>query len=227
MKTIGIIGGMSIQSTIHYIEDMTNIVHEKLGGLNSPKIAMSCVNFAEIEPGQRSGDWDMLGDILADHARRVVAAGADFVILATNTMHKVADKIQNAVDVPFLHIADATADAIKKDGLVKIGLLGTSYTMEQDFYKGRLAAAGLDIIVPNAADRKIVNDIIFQELCVGIVRDESRREYNRIIESMIADGATAIILGCTEIGMLIDRASVPLYDTTKIHVAAAVNAVLS
>ena len=221
MKKIGIIGGLSIQSTIHYIEGLSRNIYDALGGLNSPRIAMSTLNFAEHEPMMKAGEWDRLAKVAAAEAKSVRAAGADFIILETNTWHKVAEDIEKAVDIPFLHIADATSAEIKKHGARKIGLLGTAYTMEQDFYKGRLLAAGLDVAIPNKDDRDIVNRIIFEELCVGKVTDSARAEYERIINQMADNGAEGVILGCTEIGMLVKSAAVPLYDTTAIHVKAA------
>ncbi|MDL2295198.1 aspartate/glutamate racemase family protein [Lachnospiraceae bacterium OttesenSCG-928-E19] len=221
MKKIGIIGGMSLQSTIHYIEDLNNIINGKLGGLTSPRILLSSVDFSEYEPLQRSGDWDLIGKRLAAEAKDVQAGGADFIILATNTMHKVADQIISVIDIPFIHIADATCDVILADGIKNIGLLGTKYTMEQDFYKGKLESAGLNVIVPNAEDRMIVNDIIFNELCLGIVKHGSVTKYQEIISKLKDAGAQGVILGCTEIGMLVTESVLPLYDTTKIHVNAA------
>lgn len=221
MKKIGIIGGMSLQSTLHYVEGLNDVINKKLGGLTSPRILLSSVDFAEYEPLQRSGDWDLIGKMLADEAKLVQAGGADFVILATNTMHKVADQIQSAINIPFIHIADATKDVILKDGIKNIGLLGTRYTMEQDFYKGKLEQAGLNVIVPDEMDRKIINDIIFGELCLGIVKPESAQKYQEIIQKLKDAGAEGVILGCTEIGMLVQESVLPLYDTTEIHVMAA------
>ncbi|MDR2869418.1 MAG: aspartate/glutamate racemase family protein [Deferribacteraceae bacterium] len=221
MQKIGILGGMSLQSTLHYIEGLNNEISTALGGLASPRILLSSVDFAEYEPLQRSADWDLIASKLAAEAKLIEVAGADFLILATNTMHKVADQITAAINIPFIHIADATCAAIKADGLQKIGLLGTQYTMEQDFYKGKLVAAGLNVLVPAEADRKIINDVIFQELCLGIVKEESAQKYQEIIAKLQDAGAEAVILGCTEIGMLVKKATLPLYDTTEVHVKAA------
>jgi aspartate racemase len=192
-----------------------------LGGLVSPRIILSAVDFSEYEPLQRLGDWELIGKNLSKEAINIEAGGADFLIIATNTMHKVWDKIQSAINIPIIHIADATKDVILKDGIKNIGLLGTSYTMEQDFYKGRLEAAGLNVIVPDQADRKTVNDIIFQELCLGIVNPQSAEKYQGIISKLKDAGAEGIILGCTEIGMLVKQSVLSIYDTTKIHVQAA------
>lgn len=221
MKKIGILGGMSLQSTIHYIEGLNNEINGTLGGLASPRILLSSVDFSEYEPLQRSGYWDLIGKNLAAEAKYIEYGGADFLILATNTMHKVADIITSAINIPFIHIADATRDVILTDKITNIGLLGTSYTMEQDFYKGKLEQSGLNVIVPDAGDRKIVNDIIFNELCLGIVKPESEQKYQEIIVKLKNDGAQGVILGCTEIGMLIKKSVLPLYDTTVIHVRAA------
>ena len=221
MKKIGILGGMSLHSTIHYIDGLNREINKAKGGLASPRIVMSAVDFSEIEPLQRSGDWSRMAKVLSDEAKYIEMGGADFVILSTNTMHKVADDITAAIKIPFIHIADATRDAILADGIKTIGLLGTRYTMEQEFYKGRLASAGLKVIIPNDSDRKIINDIIYQELCLGIVKTESEKQYQNIIEKLKADGAEGVILGCTEIGMLVKKSSLPLYDTTEIHIRAA------
>jgi aspartate racemase len=221
MKKIGILGGMSLQSTMHYIEGLNKEINCALGGLASPRIIMSAVDFAEYEPLQASGDWDLIGQNLAKEAKAVESGGADFVILATNTMHKVAPQIMEAINIPFIHIADATIDAISADGLKNVGLLGTKYTMEQDFYKGKLEQAGLNVIIPNESDRNVVNDIIFGELCLGVVKEESAQKYQAIIAKLQDAGAEGVILGCTEIGMLVKRSLLPIYDTTEIHVKAA------
>jgi aspartate racemase len=181
MKKIGILGGMSLQSTLHYIEGLNEVINKKMGGLTSPRILLSSVDFAEYEPLQRSADWDLIGTMLSNEAKLIEVAGADFIIMATNTMHKVAEKIQSEINIPFIHIADATKDVILADGIKNIGLLGTKYTMEQKFYKGKLDQAGLNVIVPDENDRQIINDIIFQELCLGIVKPESAEKYQNII----------------------------------------------
>lgn len=230
MKTIGLIGGMSWQSTSDYYRNINTGIKAQLGGLHSAKIALYSVDFAEIEKHQHAGDWDATAEILSDAARKVEAAGADFLMICTNTMHKVAPQVQASVGIPLLHLADATAQNLIDDGITKVGLLGTAFTMEQDFYKGRLQDKfGLDVRVPNFDDRKIVHDIIYGELCLGEVKDDSRQHYLRIIEQLAADGAQAVILGCTEIGMLVaqDNTDVKLYDTTAIHAERAVSLALA
>lgn len=225
MKTIGLIGGMSWESTAHYYSGLNEGVKAKLGGLHSAKIAMVSVDFAPIEKLQHLGDWDATADILIDAAKNVEAAGADFVMICTNTMHEVAPKIEEEISIPILHIADATADAIKDKEFKKVGLLGTAFTMERDFYKGRLTDKHrIDVIVPNKKERKIVHDVIYQELCLGEIKDTSKALYIKIIERLANEGAEAVILGCTEIGMLVRQADtdVVLLDTTAIHAEKAV-----
>jgi len=225
MKTIGLIGGMSWESTAHYYSGLNEGVKAKLGGLHSAKIAMVSVDFAPIEKLQHLGDWDATADILIDAAKNVEAAGADFVMICTNTMHEVAPKIETEISIPILHIADATADVIKDKEFKKVGLLGTAFTMERDFYKGRLTDKhGIDVIVPNKEERKIVHDVIYQELCLGEIKDTSKAVYLKIIERLANEGAEAVILGCTEIGMLVKQAdtNVVLLDTTAIHAEKAV-----
>jgi len=219
MKTLGLIGGMSWESTALYYRVINETVKERLGGLHSAQLVLHSVDFHDIEVLQRSGQWDQAGQVLARAASSLVAAGADALVLCTNTMHKVADAIEHAVPVPLLHIADPTAAAIKARGLSRVGLLGTGFTMEQDFYRERLRQGGVEAFVPNAADRQIVHRVIYEELCLGVVRDESRAEYRRIIRDLQRDGAQAVILGCTEICMLIgpNDADVPLFDTTHLH----------
>ncbi len=225
MKTIGLIGGMSWESTAHYYQRINEGIKQRLGGLHSARIALHSVDFHDIERLQNAGDWDEAGAYLAQAARSLEAAGADFLILCTNTMHKVVPAIEAAVKITFLHIADPTATAVKSANIQRIGLLGTRFTMEQDFYRGRLEAQhGLQVLVPDAADRQIVHDIIYQELCLGIVREESRQAYREVIERLSARGAQGIILGCTEIAMLIapTDSRVPVFDTTAIHATSAV-----
>ncbi len=225
MKTIGLIGGMSWESTAGYYREINEGVRRQLGGLHSAKIVLYSVDFEPIEKLQHSGDWDATGRILADAARSVEAGGAEFLLICTNTMHKVADQIERAVSIPLLHIADATAEVLVHNGVKKIGLLGTAFTMEREFYKGRLSEKhGLDVIVPDAPDRKLVHDIIYQELCLGHIEQASKREYIRIVNKLTEMGSEGVILGCTEIGMLIgqDDTNTTLYDTTKIHAAKAV-----
>ncbi|WP_332855563.1 aspartate/glutamate racemase family protein [Duganella sp. S19_KUP01_CR8] len=224
MKTIGLIGGMSWESTVPYYRQVNETVKQHLGGLHSAKVVLYSVDFHEVERLQHAGDWDAAGTLLADAARSLRAAGADFLVLCTNTMHKVAHAIEAAVDIPLFHIADPTAIEIKHAGYGKVGLLGTRFTMEQAFYKDRLRERhGLDVIVPDQHDRDIVHRIIYEELCLGRIVDASRDEYRRIIAGLVAQGAQAIILGCTEISLLVAQpdADVPLFDTTAIHARKA------
>jgi len=225
MKTIGMIGGMSWESSIEYYRIVNQAVREKLGGLHSAKSIMYSVEFAEIEELQHQNQWDKLADIMVEAGRSLEKGGANFVIICTNTMHKLYDEVQQAIKIPMLNIADATAEKIKSEGLNRIALLGTRFTMEEDFYKGRLIQKyGLDVITPEAQDRKIVDDIIYKELCLGKINDDSRHAYQDIIQGLITSGAEGIILGCTEIGLLVKQedSSVPLFDTAQIHAEAAV-----
>ncbi|MCP4757511.1 MAG: aspartate/glutamate racemase family protein [Proteobacteria bacterium] len=225
MKTIGLLGGMSWESTAVYYRLINEGIKENLGGLHSAKICMVSVDFEEIEELQRSQDWPETARILGDAAKRIEAAGADFLVVCTNTMHKVAPEIEFAVSIPLLHIADATADRILKDGYSKVGLLGTAFTMEQKFYKGRLESVhGIEVLVPGEPDRAIVHRIIYDELCLGEIKSESRADYLRVIDQLFERGAQAVILGCTEIASLVQQVhtSVPLYNTTEIHAAQAV-----
>jgi len=229
MKTVGLLGGMSWESTAGYYKAINEGVKSKLGGLHSAKIAMYSVDFEPIEKLQHQGDWEGTAQILTDAARKVESAGADFLLICTNTMHKVAAQIEEAIDIPILHIADATAEMLLANGVQTVGLLGTAFTMEEDFYKGRLQKQhGLDVIVPNATDRKLVHDVIYNELCFGKIEPESKVEYLRVISALAAQGAQAVILGCTEIGMLVQQSdtSVALYDTTQIHASKAVERML-
>ncbi len=229
MKTIGLIGGMSWESTALYYRLLNEGIKKKLGKLHSAKIALVSVDFQEVEVLQHRGEWEQAGALLADAAQGVEAAGADFVLICTNTMHKVASRVQEAVTIPLLHLADATAKRIQSNGYETIGLLGTRFTMEEDFYRGRLTSQhGLEVIVPAAGDRELVHRVIYDELCQGKTDDGSRREYLRIIEQMHAEGAQGVIEGCTEIGMLVqqEHTSVPLFDTTTIHVEEAVELAL-
>ena len=225
MKTIGLLGGMSWESTLGYYRAINEGVKNALGGLHSAKIAMYSVDFEPIEKLQHAGDWEGTARILCEAARRVQAAGADFLLICTNTMHKVASQVEEAIDIPLLHIADATADVLKRNGIKTVGLLGTAFTMEQDFYKGRLSEKyGLHVLVPNAEDRLIVHDAIYHELCLGKIQAASKTEFLRIIDGLADEGAEAVILGCTEIGMLIsqDDTHVKLFDTAAIHAQKAV-----
>jgi aspartate racemase len=225
MKTIGLLGGMSWESTLGYYRAINEGVRQKLGGLHSAQIAMVSVDFAPIEQLQHADDWTGTAEILGDAARGVEAAGADFLLICTNTMHKVAPQIEAAIRIPVLHIADATAEVLLADGVGTVGLLGTAFTMEQAFYRGRLAERyGLEVLVPHTADRDLVHRVIYEELCQGRVEPGSKAEYLRIVASLAARGAEAVILGCTEIGMLIGQrdTEVRLLDTTLIHAQKAV-----
>jgi aspartate racemase len=224
MKTLGLIGGMSWESSIPYYRQINQHIKQSLGGLHSAKLILYSVDFHEIEILQRAGDWESAGQILAQAARSLELAGAECIVLCTNTMHKCAAAIQTAVQIPLLHIADPTAQDIKAQGLQRIALLGTRFTMEQGFYKDRLSEQhGLQVMVPDEPDRAIIHRIIYDELCLGKIEATSRKEYQRIIAQLIADGAQGIILGCTEIGLLVTQAdaSVPLFDTTGLHARAA------
>lgn len=224
MKTIGLIGGMSWESTVPYYRTINETIKAHLGGLHSAKLVLVSVDFAEIEHLQKAGDWDTAGQVLAAAAQSLQRAGADCVVLCTNTMHKVAPAIQAAVTTPLLHIADATAQAITAAGVDTVGLLGTRFTMEQAFYKDRLADQhGLRVWVPPTEARDTVHRIIYEELCLGQVRDDSREAYRAIMADLVAQGAQAIILGCTEISLLVgaNDATVPLFDTTAIHARSA------
>lgn len=230
MQTIGLIGGMSWESTIPYYRVLNEVVRAQCGGLHSAKVALYSVDFAEYEPRLRSGAWEEIGDGLVEAARRVAAAGADFLVLCTNTMHKVAPRIEAQVGLPLLHIVDPTAQAIAQAGWRKVGLLGTRFTMEEEFYRERLRVShGIEALVPDGADREVVNRVIFEELCRGRVLESSREEYRRIVRTLAARGAQAVILGCTEITLLIGAADspIPLYDTTSLHATAAARRALA
>ncbi|MGY3853131.1 aspartate/glutamate racemase family protein [Aeromonas aquatilis] len=225
MKCIGLLGGMSWESTVSYYQALNRGVRAQLGGLHSARVLLNSVDFAGIERLQHAGDWPATARLLAAEARKLQDGGADFLLIGTNTMHKVAPEIEAAIDIPLLHIADATAAKLRADGITQVGLLGTRFTMEQDFYKGRLQERfGLAVLVPDEAGRERVHRIIYDELCLGEIRESSRAEYLAIIEGLAAAGAEAVILGCTEIALLVGdaRAAVPLYDTTAIHAEAAV-----
>ena len=220
MKIIGLIGGMSWESTVTYYQQINEAIKAQLGGLHSAKLVLYSVDFHEIERLQHAGDWDAAGKLLADAARALESAGADFLVLCTNTMHKVAPAIEAAVRIPLLHIADPTGDAIKRAGLSCVGLLGTRFTMEQAFYRDRLRERhGLTVLIPGDDDREIVHRVIYEELCLGQVKPESRDEYRRIIAALVSQRAEGIILGCTEISLLVGPADadVPLFDTTALH----------
>jgi aspartate racemase len=224
MRTIGLIGGMSWESTETYYRLINEAVREKLGGLHSARIILYSVDFHDIEQQQSAGDWIAAGALLAEAAKAIERAGADFLVLCTNTMHKVAPAIEAAVGIPLLHIADATAEAIKRAGHRRIGLLATRYTMEQDFYRDRLKQHGIDVLIPDEPDRGEVHRIIYEELCLGVIRPESRARFRNVMHKLVALGAEAIVLGCTEISLLVDAsdASVPMFDTTRLHASSAV-----
>ncbi len=229
MKTVGLLGGMSWESTELYYRLINEGIKARLGGLHSAKIAMVSVDFYEIEQRQHSGDWAGTAAILSDAAQKIEAAGADFLVICTNTMHKVASQIEQAIDIPILHIADATAAQVLQENINSIGLLGTNFTMEQPFYKGHLEEKyGLKVIVPEHPDREIVHQVIYDELCLGNVIPASRESYLRIMDEMVRQGAAGVILGCTEITMLINQecTDIPLFDTTAIHAEAAVTEAL-
>lgn len=230
MKTIGMLGGMSWESTAIYYKEINEYTRNALGGLHSAKICLYSADFEEISGLQHRGQWSEMIAQLSRAAQFVEAGGANFIIICTNTMHKIASEIEAVVSIPLLHIADATAAALVTDNITRVGLLGTGFTMRESFYKDRLAEKfGIDVIVPQADQQKIVHDIIYSELCVGIIRDESRQQYLNIINQLHDRGAEAIILGCTEIVLLVqqEHSSVPLYDTAKIHAVQAAKLALS
>src|SRR4051812_11206007 len=228
-KVIGLLGGMSWESSAEYYRLANEAVRDRLGGLHSARILLSSLDFAEIEALQLTGQWDRAGEILAAEAATLEAAGAELLLLCTNTMHKVADQVQAAVSIPLLHLADTSAAAVRAAGLGTVGLLATAFTMEQDFYRDRLAGHGLRVLVPDADDRAEVHRIIYDELCRGVIREESRQIYRRAIDRLVAAGAQGIILGCTEIELLIGPADcpVPVFPTTRLHVEAAVTSALA
>ncbi len=230
MKTIGLLGGMSWESTETYYRLINEGIKSRLGGLHSAKICLYSVDFEELEIHLQTGNWSEIASILSAAAKKVENAGADFLVVCTNTMHNVVPEIESKLQIPVLHIADATAETIKTQGIATLGLLGTRFTMEQDFYKGRLAAKhGLKVIIPNESERQVVHRIIFEELVLGKLKPESRAEYVRIIDRLAAQGAEAVVLGCTEIAMLVKQAHTPvrLFDTTRIHAEEAVARALS
>ncbi|BDM69419.1 aspartate racemase [Streptomyces nigrescens] len=227
MRTIGLLGGMSWESTAEYYRLLNELTRERLGGLHSSKCVLYSVDFAEIERLQVEGRWDEAAEILAEAAKALEAAGADLLLICTNTMHKVADQVAAATSVPLLHL-DTTAEAVRAQGLRRIGLLGTAFTMEQDFYRGRLARHGLDVLVPDAPGRSTVHKVIYDELCLGIVREESRASFQAVINDLVTAGAEGIVLGCTEIELLIgpEHSPVPVFPTTRLHAEAAVDRAL-
>jgi len=228
MRTIGLLGGMSWESTAGYYQAINHGIKQRLGGLHSAKLVMVSVDFAEIERMQRNGDWGSAAKVLSNAARQLQAAGAQGFVICTNTMHKVAEQVQSGTDIPLLHIADATARVLNANGLTKVGLLGTAFTMEHNFYKGRVAEHGLEVVIPNSVDRELVHNVIYHELCLGKVQDSSRIAYLNVIDKLSAEGAQAVILGCTEIGLLVQQThtSIPLYDTAEIHAQAALGFML-
>ena len=223
MKTIGLIGGMSWESTVTYYQIINETVKEQLGGLHSAKCILYSVDFEEIEKCQARGDWDRSAEILTEAARSLEKAGADFVLICTNTMHKIAPQVAAGIHIPLVHIAEMTAVELKKAGIQTVGLLGTKYTMLQDFYKQVLRDNGIDVLIPDEKDVELVNHVIYDELCLGQVKPESKKEYLRIIDSLASRGAQGIILGCTEIGLLVQQpdTAIPLFDTAQIHARSA------
>ena len=223
MKTIGLIGGMSWESTITYYQLLNEAAKERLGGLHSAKILLYSVDFFEVEALMSRGDWDQAADLLGGVAERLERAGADFVLICTNTLHKVAPQVQSRIGVPLVHIAEAAADELLAQGISRVALLGTKYTMTQDFYREKLTRRGIDVLIPEGDDIELVNRVIFDELCLGIVREPSRAEYIRVIEALQHRGAQGVLLGCTELGLIVSQSDIelPLYDTTVIHAKKA------
>ena len=229
MKTIGLIGGMSWESSIEYYRIINQEVREALGGVHSAKSVMVSLDFGEIEELQMKGDWEEATQVMIQSAREVERGGADFLLICTNTMHLMAEEVQAGIDIPLLHIADATARAVKDEGLKSVGLLGTRFTMEKDFYRGRLEKAHkLKVFVPDSSGRELVHNVIYDELVQGMIKDVSRQSYREVIRNLVNEGAEGIVLGCTEIGLLVKRddVSVPVFDTMEIHALAAVDAAL-
>ena len=229
MRKIGLLGGMSWESTALYYRLLNEDVRERLGGFHSARLVLASVDFADIEAMQVAGDWEAAGAALADEARSLEAAGAECLVLCTNTMHKVADAIEGAVDIPLLHLADVTADAVRTAGVDRVALLGTRFTMEQPFYADRLRSHGLDVLVPEGDDLTLVHDVIYDELVLGLVREESRSAYVDVVRRLVGRGAGGVVLGCTEIELLIgpDDVDVPVFATTALHARAAVDFALS
>ncbi len=223
MKTIGLIGGMSWESTVTYYKIINETVKEKLGGLHSAKCILYSVDFQEIEECQANGNWEKSGEILGEAANNLEKAGADFIVICTNTMHKVINQIKEKISIPILHIAEMTAEKILEKGLKNIALLGTKYTMEQDFYKSKLIEKGINVIIPDKNDIEIINKVIYDELCLGTINSNSKKKFLEIVDKLRSKGAEGIILGCTEIGLLIknEDTDVPLFDTAVIHAEEA------
>lgn len=230
MKKIGMLGGMSWESTSQYYELINRELNRRLGGLHSARIALNSLDFHDIELLQKAAEWGSLADILSKSALSLEEAGADFIVICTNTMHKVEPDIAAALSIPILHIADATGQVLKTDKIKRVGLLGTAFTMEQDFYKSRLATKfGIDVVIPEAEDRSLIHNVIYDELCKGTINEKSRSGYLRIIDKLHGKGCEGVVLGCTEIPMLVNRShtNIALYDTTKIHAFAAVDLALA
>lgn len=223
MKIVGLIGGMSWESTVTYYQLLNETIKKELGGLHSAKVLLYSVDFAAIEEHQAKGEWDKSAKVLSEAASKLEKAGADFIVICTNTMHKVTPQIEKTISIPLIHIADATADRLIQNQIKKVALLGTKYTMMQDFYKSRLINKGIEVVIPNIKDVEIINHIIYHELCLGIISEKSRMEYQRVINLLKADGAEGVVLGCTEIGLLIGEkdSSLPIFDTTQIHATKA------
>lgn len=229
MKTIGLIGGMSWESTVTYYQLINQFVAKKLGGLHSAQILLYSVDFEEIERCQSEGNWEKSGEILANIAQKLETAGADFIVICTNTMHKVAPQIAKVISIPIIHIAETTAEVLQQSGIQTVGLLGTKYTMQQDFYKAKLIDKGLKVIIPDEQDMEIINRIIFEELCLGKINPDSRQFFQSVIDKLKKHGAEGVILGCTEIGLLIkpENSSLPVFDTTLIHAQKAAECALA
>ena len=223
MKTIGLIGGMSWESTVTYYQIVNETIKRELGGLHSAKVLLYSVDFAEIEHYQANGEWDKSAEVLKEAAEKLEGAGADYIVICTNTMHKVVPWIQESIKIPVIHIAEATAAELKKQGITRVGLLGTKYTMTQEFYKSKLLEAGIDVIIPDEEGVEAVNRIIYHELCLGIIKETSKEKYLAVIKELETRGAQGVILGCTEIGLLIkeEDTELPVFDTTKIHATKA------
>lgn len=223
MKTIGLLGGMSWESTVTYYQIVNKAIKQELGGLHSAKVLLYSVDFAEIEKCQAEGDWERSGDILSEAAENLEKAGADFILICTNTMHKVVPQIQSRIGIPVIHIAEATAEELKCHEIARVALLGTKYTMTQDFYREKLEKAGISVLIPDAQGIETVNNIIYKELCLGVISEESKEKLLRIIDSLAEQGAQGVILGCTEIGLLIQQkdTDLPVFDTTQIHALKA------
>ena len=225
MKTIGMLGGMSWESSLEYYRIVNESVKNRLGGFHSAKCVLYSVDFEEVEKLQHLGDWDELTRLMMDAAKRLERAGADFLVICTNTMHKMAEEVEGVIGIPLLHIVDVTADAIRAGGNTRVGLLGTKFTMEQDFYKGRLKEKhGLEVLIPSEEERQIVHDILYSELCLGEIKDLSKNKFKEIIQNLVDRGAQGVILGCTEIPLIVNQNdyAIPVYDTTALHAEAAV-----